>query len=205
VVWSGPQKETTLARSVFAVDNLLYVTALDSVPNESEPSPSITLTFTPVEEPPEEPTEFDVFPFTANRTNLEGWQRYGNVVLVTGTDGGMMLFGKYSSNTNNVAMIGSSVNSEKARTVKVIISARTRYNDPLETMHFSVNAPEKSVQLSGRSTWTNYELGPFQIEQGQNVVQIRSYGTEFIVRSVSLVPVEADMVAPLAPGQPGIR
>jgi hypothetical protein len=204
-VWSGPQKETTLARSVFAVDNLLYVTALDSVPNESEPSPTITLTFTPVEEPPEEPTEFDVFPFTANRTNLEGWQRYGNVVLVTGTDGGMMLFGKYSSNTNNVAMIGSSVNSEKARTVKVIISARTRYNDPLETMHFSVNAPEKSVQLSGRSTWTNYELGPFQIEQGQNVVQIRSYGTEFIVRSVSLVPVEADMVAPLAPGQPGIR
>jgi hypothetical protein len=205
VVWSGPQKETTLARSVFAVDNLLYVTALDSVPNESEPSPSITLTFTPVEEPPEEPSEYDVFPVNFTRTQLEGWRRYGNVIVVTGADGGVQLFGKYSSNTNNVAMIGGSVNSEKARTVKVTISARTRYNDPLETMHFSVNAPEKSVQLSGRSTWTNYELGPFQIEQGQNVVQIRSYGTEFIVRSVSLVPVEADMVAPLAPGQPGIR
>ena len=205
VVWSGTQKETTLARSVFATDNLLYVTALDSVPNESDPSPTATLTFTPVEEPPDIPTEYDTFPLTFSRTNLEGWTRYGNVIVVTGVDGGVQLFGKYSSNTNNVAMISGSVVSEKSRTVKVIVSARTRYNDPLETLHLSVNNPEKSVQLSGRSVWTNYELGTFQIEQGVNVIQVRSYGTEFLVRSVSLVPVDADVVAPLAPGQLGIR
>jgi hypothetical protein len=194
-----------MLREYFNATNLLYFTASDSVPNESDPSPTITLTFTPVEEPPEEPAEFDVFPFTANRTNLEGWQRYGNVIVVTGTDGGVQLYGKYSDNTNNVSMISGSCVSEKARTVRVIVSAKTRYNDPLETMHFSVNAPEKSVQLSGRSTWTDYEVGTFQIEQGVNVIQVRSYNTEFLVRSVSLVPVDADVVAPLAPGVPGIR
>ena len=205
VIWSGTQKETTLARSVFTVNNLLYVTAIDSVPNESDPSPTATLTFAPVEEPPEEPTEFDVFPFIASRTNLEGWNRYGNVIVVTGVDGGVQLFGKYSSNTSNVAMIGSSVASEKVRTVRVVVSARTRYNDPLETMHFSIQNPEKSVQLVGRSVWRDYDVGTFQIEQGQNIVQVRSYNTEFLVRSVSLVPVDADVVAPLAPGQLGIR
>ncbi len=205
VIWSGAQKETTLARSVFAANNLLYVTALDSVPNESEPSPTATLTFTPVEEPPDIPTEYDTFPLTFSRTNLEGWTRYGNVIVVTGTDGGVQLFGKYSSNTNNVSMISGGAVSEKARTVVAIITARTRYNDPLETMHVSINNPERSIQLHGRSTWTEYELGPFQIEQGQNVIQVRSYGTEFIVRSVSLVPVDADVTAPLAPGGLGVR
>ena len=205
VIWSGSQKETTLARSVFAVGNLLYATASDEAGNESDPSPTATLTFTPVEEPPDIPTEYDTFPLTFSRTNLEGWTRYGNVIVVTGVDGGVQLFGKYSGNTNNVAMISGSVVSEKSRTVKVIVSARTRYNDPLETLHFSVNNPEKSVQLSGRSVWTNYELGTFQIEQGVNVIQVRSYGTEFLVRSVSLVPVDADVTAPLAPGGLGVR
>jgi hypothetical protein len=205
VIWSGGQKETTLARSVFAVDNLLYVTALDSVPNESEPSPTIALTFTPVEEPPDIPAEYDTFPLTFSRTNLEGWTRYGNVIVVTGTDGGVQLFGKYSSNTNNVAMISGSVVSEKAQDVKVIVSAKTRYNDPLETMHFSVQNPEKSVQLNSRSAWTDYSVGIFHLEQGLNILQVRSYNTEFLVRSVSLVPVDADVTAPLAPGGLGVR
>jgi hypothetical protein len=34
---------------------------------------------------------------------------------------------------------------------------------------------------------------------------VRSYNTEFLVRSVSLVPVDADVSAPLAPGNLGIR
>lgn len=205
VIWSGAQKETTLARSVFAVDNLLYVTALDSVPNESEPSPTLAVNFTPVEEPPDIPTEYDTFPLTFSRTNLEGWTRYGNVIVVTGADGGVQLYGKYTSGDNKVATISGSCVSEKARTVKVVVSARTRYNDPLEMMDFSINNPEKTVSLTGRSTWVDYEIGPFQIEQGQNVIQVRSYGTEFIVRSVSLVPVDADVTAPLAPGGLGVR
>lgn len=205
VVWSGGQKEITLARTVFAVNNLVHVTATDTAANESDPSPSITLTFTPVEEPPEVPTEYDTFPLTFNRSQLEGWPRYGNVVNVIGVDGGVMLFGKYSSGTNNVAMISGSVVSERARSVKVIVSARTRYDSPLEEMRFSVDNPEKAVMLNGRSTWTDYEVGTFQIEQGENVIQVRSYGTEFIVRSVSLVPVDADVTAPLAPGGLGVR
>jgi hypothetical protein len=205
VIWSGPQKEVDIARSVFAVDNLLYVTALDSVPNESEPSPTLAVNFVPVEEPPDIPAEYDTFPLIFSRTNLEGWQRYGNVFVVTGADGGVQLYGKYSSNTNNVAMISGSVVSEKAQDVKVIVSAKTRYNDPLETMHFSVNNPEKSIQLSGRSVWRDYDVGTFQIEQGQNIVQVRSYNTEFLVRSVSLIPADADVTAPLAPGGLGVR
>lgn len=205
VIWSGSQKEVEVMRSVLSTSNIFYVTALDSVPNESVPSPTISLTFTPVEEPPDIPAEYDTFPLTFSRTNLEGWQRYGNVYVVIGADGGVELFGKYSSATNNVAMISGGCVSDKARTVRVVVSARTMYNDPIETMHVSVNNPEKSVQLNGRSTWTDYEIGTFQIEQGQNIVQVRSYNTEFLVRSVSLVPVDVDVTAPLAPGQPGIR
>jgi hypothetical protein len=203
VVWSGAQKETTLARSVFAVDNLLYVTASDTVSNESEPSPTITLTFTPVEEPPEEPAEFDTFPLVCDSLDLFGWDRIsGNIVsgrYAWQYGGGLVFWG---ADVN--AVMARDVVSETARTVNVSVVARVPYYGDPGTLRLSVNNPERSATVTG-TAWKTYDLGAFQLEQGQNVVQVRAVGANFCVRSVSLVPVDADVTAPLAPGQPGIR
>lgn len=203
VIWNGAQKETTLSRSVFTVNNLLYVTALDSVPNESEPSQTITLTFTPVEEPPEEPAEFDTFPLVCDSLDLFGWDRIsGNIVsgrYAWQYGGGLVFWG---ADVN--AVMARDVVSETARTVNVSVVARVPYYGDPGTLRLSANNPERSVTVTG-TAWKTYDLGVFQLEQGQNVVQLRAVGANFCVRSVSLVPVDADVVAPLAPGGLGIR
>jgi hypothetical protein len=189
--------------------NECWITASDSVGNESAPSPYFYMKMFPVTiNPPDTGSGggtplIGKFVYTVDEVVGDGEKGWvvGNVSTLPHyrIAGGMVLWGQYAD-----AIWALNWLAPKAGTINIKIRVRTPNNDPPTAVPaFSVGVVEHRKPFANGDKFTWLDMGEYPVVKGNNIFQYRALKelrTNFVTDSLKISYTDQDVTAPSAPG-----